>query len=150
MTRSAVASGPERWNVLVPELLVTDLAASLGFWRDVLDFRVVYERPAEGFAFLERDGAQLMLEAITRDSWLTADLSRPFGRGLHFEIGVRSLAPLLDALARAGWPLWRPVEERWYRVGDHDVGQRQFLTQDPDGYLLRFAEPMGTRPPLGE
>ncbi|KAK9494546.1 hypothetical protein V1508DRAFT_402899 [Lipomyces doorenjongii] len=29
--------------------------------------------------------------------------------------------------------------------GDHETGQREFLVQDPDGSLLRFAEDLGTR-----
>jgi hypothetical protein len=29
--------------------------------------------------------------------------------------------------------------------GARHSGQRQFLVQDPDGYLLRFAEPLGER-----
>lgn len=33
---------------LVPELLVTRLESSLGFWRDLLGFAVAYDRPEEG------------------------------------------------------------------------------------------------------
>ncbi|MEO9168740.1 MAG: VOC family protein, partial [Aestuariivirga sp.] len=36
-------------------------------------------------------------------------------------------------------------EEKWYRAGDEEVGQRQFLVQDPDGYLLRLCQPIGRR-----
>lgn len=39
-------------------------------------------------------------------------------------------------------------EEAWYRKGDFEVGQRQFLVQDPDGYLLRLVEGLGERPAL--
>lgn len=35
---------------LVPGLLVTDIAASLAFWRNILGFRVLFDRPEEGFA----------------------------------------------------------------------------------------------------
>ena len=37
---------------LTPELGVTDIARSLGFYRDILSFTVVYDRPAEGFAYI--------------------------------------------------------------------------------------------------
>jgi len=38
------------------------------------------------------------------------------------------------------------VEESWYEVGsDKEEGQIEFLVQDPDGYLLRFIEPLGER-----
>ena len=42
--------------------------------------------------------------------------------------------------------LFLPVEEKWYRKNDREVGNRQFLVQDPDGYLLRFTEDLGVRP----
>jgi hypothetical protein len=32
-----------------------------------------------------------------------------------------------------------------YRVGDKETGNKQFLVQDPDGYLLRFFEDLGLR-----
>ncbi len=126
---------------LVPELGITDLAASLGFWRDLCGFAVVYDRPDEGFACIERDGARIMLDRLggTRD-WVAAPLERPFGRGMNLEIAVTSLAPLLAALEGAGWPFFLPVERKSYRVGDEWVRVRQFIVQDPDGYLVRFSE----------
>jgi len=38
-----------------------------------------------------------------------------------------------------------PVEDKWYRRDDSEVGQRQFVVADPDGYLLRLAQPPGRR-----
>lgn len=32
------------------------------------------------------------------------------------------------------------------RSDDVEIGVRQFLVQDPDGYLLRFSEWIGDRP----
>jgi len=141
---------PERWAPLVPELCVADLARSLAFWRDLLGFRVAYGRPAEGFAYLELEGLQVMLEALTPESWMTGPLQAPFGRGINLQMEVSRLAPMLQRLAAAGWPLWREPEERWYRVGAMEHGQRQFLVQDPDGYLLRLCEPLGERAAASE
>ena len=39
-----------------------------------------------------------------------------------------------------------PLEERWYRREDEELGNRQFVVADPDGYLLRFFTNLGTRP----
>ena len=47
---------------LVPELNVTEIGASLRFWRGLLGFRIVYDRPEQGFAAIERDGVEFMLE----------------------------------------------------------------------------------------
>ena len=48
--------------MLVPELLVSDLASSLAFWCDCCGFEIAYERVEEGFAYLRRGSAHLMLE----------------------------------------------------------------------------------------
>ncbi len=135
----------DRFATLVPELAVTDLAASLRFWCGLLGFRVVYDRPERAFAYLERGGAQVMLETC-HGVWETGPLERPFGRGINFQIFVEDLEPLRDALASTNWPLFEAMAEAWYRVGDQEVGQRQLLVQDPDGYLLRFAQSLGSRP----
>lgn len=68
---------------LVPELDVSDLDASLAFYRDVLGFDVLYQRSEARFAYLQRDGAELMLEEAAGPGrrFRTAPLEPPFGRG---------------------------------------------------------------------
>ena len=133
---------------LTPELLIADLTRSLHFWVDLIGFRVAYDRPEDGFAYLNLDGAQVMLE--TRSplprQWLTGPLEAPLGRGINFEIGVAAVEPILGRLDAAAWPLFMAVENAWYRAGAIEVGQRQFLVQDPDGYLLRLGAKLGERP----
>ncbi len=126
---------------LIPELYVTDCAASLAFWCGICGFSVVYDRPEEGFAMLELEGSRVMLDQIGEGrSWMTGPLERPFGRGINLEIPLADIAPVLAALKAAGWPLHLPPEEKRYRVGAGGVTVRQFLVQDPDGYLLRFSQ----------
>jgi catechol 2,3-dioxygenase-like lactoylglutathione lyase family enzyme len=128
---------------LVPELLVSDFAASLDFYVRVVGFAVRYDRPAEKFAYLDLDGAELMIEQET-DFWLTEPRERPYGRGINLQIEVTDLDGIVARLSKARIPLFRPVEEAWYRAGDHYSGNRQFLVQDPDGYLLRMFQDLGT------
>ncbi|WP_158814824.1 VOC family protein [Methylocapsa sp. S129] len=139
------------WARLVPELLVGNIDASLRFWCDLLGFVVAYDRPEQGFAYLDCDGAQLMLEQ--RDDratrWRTGTLEYPLGRGVNFEIEVSSLRPIIARLEEAGWPLFMACEEKWYRAGNFERGQLQFLVQDPDGYLVRLMESIGERPVAG-
>jgi catechol 2,3-dioxygenase-like lactoylglutathione lyase family enzyme len=131
---------------LVPELLVTDIDASLRFWCGLCGFSIAFERLYEGFAYLDRDGAQVMLEERGRNrNWITGALDAPYGRGMNFEIRVASVDPILQSLTEAGWALFMRVEEKWYRVRDNETGVRQFLVQDPDGYLLRFSQRIGER-----
>ncbi|TPW77266.1 bleomycin resistance protein [Schumannella soli] len=132
---------------LVPELIVESTPASLAFWVGLCGFRIEYERPDEGFAYLSRGSAHVMLDqrGVGRD-WMTGALERPFGRGVNFQIGVTDLDPILSALRAAEHPLFLEPETKWYRVDDRrEVGVRQFLVEDPDGYLLRFQTSLGHR-----
>lgn len=136
---------------LVPELYVTALPASLAFWHDLLGFRVLYDRPEQGFAAIEREGIEFMLEEYetgpSERCWETGPREKPYGRGINFEMTVSDIAALLERLARAHWPIFFGPEERWYRIGAaEETGVRQFLVQDPDGYLLRLSQSLGQRP----
>jgi catechol 2,3-dioxygenase-like lactoylglutathione lyase family enzyme len=134
------------WARLVPELLVTDVNASLRFWRDLCGFSVAFDRLYEGFAYLDLDGAQIMLEERERSrNWIVGPMEAPFGRGINFQIGVRTIDPILASLAAADWPLFMRPEEKWYRAGNVETGVHQFLVQDPDGYLIRFSARLGQR-----
>lgn len=133
---------------LVPELTVTDFAASLRFYKDLLGWQVVYDRPEEDFAYLRLGDADLMIDGLRIGRNFDASLTpqdRPFGRGMNLEITVESVGWLLRALSRANHPLILPPEDKWYRVGEEEIGQRQFVVADPDGYFLRFCEPLGKR-----
>ena len=122
-----------------------DFARSLAFYCDLLGFERLYGRADPAFAYLAIDGAQLMIEQMESDSWLTGDMTPPLGRGINLQIEVGDVDSPVARLTAAGWPLFRHVEEAWYRVDDQLFGQRQFLVQDPDGYLLRFCRELGRR-----
>jgi catechol 2,3-dioxygenase-like lactoylglutathione lyase family enzyme len=131
---------------LVPELLVTNVRASMEFWCGVCGFSVRYSRPDEGFAYLTLGTAHVMLEeAGVGRNWVTAPLERPLGRGVNFQIGVPSIGPVIAALDAAGVDLLMAPETKWYRVDDDEVGVEQLVVQDPDGYLLRFQSPLARR-----
>jgi len=134
------------WAALVPELVVRDLPKSLCFYRRTLGFALEYERP--GFAYLSLGRAQLMLCAQTNEdpAWRTGELSYPFGRGINLQIEVESVSPLLERLASVNHPLKVPPARSWYRQDDLLHGALEFLVMDPDGYLLRFVEVLGTKP----
>jgi catechol 2,3-dioxygenase-like lactoylglutathione lyase family enzyme len=129
---------------LVPELLVSNHATSRDFYVRIIGFQVRYERLPEGFSYLDLGGAALMIEQET-DFWATAPREKPYGRGINLQIEVDAIAPILSRLEQAGIALFRPVEEAWYRSDETYRGNRQFLVQDPDGYLLRMFENLGER-----
>jgi len=133
-----------RFNKLVPEISVTDIEESLRFYTEILGFKVEYSRPEDRFAFLSLQGSQLMVEEINHN-WDTGELERPYGRGVNLQIEVDSVEELLRSLGEHGYPLFRPLKESWYRGDDVVYGQKEFLVQDPDGYLLRFAQDLGEK-----
>lgn len=139
-------TGEEDWAALVPELMVSDLQRSRTFYCGLCGFSLRYERPEDGFLYLQLGRAQIMLEeAVTGEGWVTAPLERPFGRGINLQIEVANVAALSGRLEAAGIRPFHPLHEAWYRDGAVEHGQAQVLVQDPDGYLLRFVEDLGTR-----
>jgi len=136
---------------LVPELYCSDLDQSLLFYCQLLGFSVQYDRPEERFAYLELSGIEIMLDEIiaeqplTKRSWITAELEKPFGRGMNLEFEVDSADVIHEKLVSANWPIFRTVHDAWYRRGNMESGNRQFLVLDPDGYLLRPFMSLGTR-----
>lgn len=137
-----------RENALVPELAVSDWRTSRAFYCDLVGFEVAYERPEEGFSFLTLGDAQLMIDQIGIGRTFEvqdAPVEPSLGRGLNLQILVPQVAPVLKRLATAGVSLYLPLEEKWYRRGDREVGNRQFVVPDPDGYLLRLYEDLGER-----
>lgn len=132
---------------LVPELLVTDIAQSIEFWCDLCGFDIDYQRKDEGFAYISRGTAHVMLEqAGIGRNWITAPLDPPLGRGINFQITVTDLDPIVTALSEANHPLFMELETKWYRIDHEEAGETQFLVTDPDGYLIRFQAPLGRRP----
>ena len=149
--------------MLVPELDVTALAASSRFYVEVLDFRILFERPAERFAYLERDGVELMIQEAAGPGrrFRTAPLEPPYGRGANFQLSVADVDDVYVRAVEAGVTIVVPIEERWYRVdvtesggrwqvtGPAEAGNRQFVLADPDGYLWRPFSDLGMRSATG-
>ena len=136
---------------LVPELICSDIEKSLAFYLDALGFRVLYARLEDRFAYLHRDGAELMLEQPYRQDrlWPRAPWEQPFGRGINLQVRVDDVDALHATVAGAGIAPFLPIEERWYRRDDVEIGVRQFAVQDPDGYLIRLQQVLKTRPIAG-
>ena len=127
---------------LSPELLVSDLAKSLVFWRNLCGFVIAYERPEERFVYLDRGGLQVMLKELGSPTrpWVNSDLDKPFGRGVNFQFRIDDVDRLAAAFAAADWAFLLPLEEMLYRVGAGEIAVRQFAVRDPDGYIVRFSQ----------
>lgn len=134
------------FNSLIPELYVSNFKNSLNFYINALGFSINYQRKEEGFAFLSIGKAQIMIEEINKESnWKTGKLNYPLGKGINFQIEVKNVDKIISKLKEKDIKLFRPLEEKWYRKDKYLVGNKQFLVQDPDGYLLRFFEDIGSK-----
>ncbi|HEX5324641.1 MAG TPA: VOC family protein [Capsulimonadaceae bacterium] len=131
---------------LVPELYCSDIERSLKFYTEVLGFTICYERRQERFAYLDREDAQIMLEQPTGRAWLAAEMSFPYGRGMSLQIETSDVDAVYFAVEAAAERIFLPLEEKWYLCDDAEHCSRQFIVQDPDGYLLRFFQDIGSRP----
>ena len=133
-------------NQLIPELSITNFNRSLKFYTKILGFKLDYKREEEGFAFLSFYKCQIMIDSVGKGrTWRTGVLKYPLGRGVNFQIEVDEIDSLLQRLKKHKVKLFSKLEDKWYRKSKNYVGNRQFLVQDPDGYLLRFFEDLGTK-----
>lgn len=129
---------------LIPELACFNFETSLDFYTRVLGFNVSYQRPEEGFAMLEREGAYLMIDEIGRiRTWAAAELQKPLGCGMNLQIETSHVDAIYTQARAHNATIFLEMEEKWYRKDDTYTGSRQFIVQDPDGYLLRFSQDLG-------
>ena len=128
------------FNKIIPELSVSNLKESLKFYQ-TLGFKIEYERPENKFVFLSLEEIQFMLQEFSdKDKWTIAPLKYPFGNGINFQLEVSDVDKIYTSLRENNYKIAFEIEENWYRQDDKLLGNREFLIQDPDGYLLRFFE----------
>jgi len=133
----------EFWNRMVPEIAVTDYQKSKHFYQELLGFKEKFSRKNPDFSYLEMGEAQIMIEGLDNAAWVTAHTEYPLGRGINFQIEVDDVDSLYEKINRKGYPVFREIMTNWYETAETKSGQKEFLVQDPDGYLLRFCEFVG-------
>ena len=128
------------FNKNIPELSVSNLENSLIFYT-TLGFKVEYERPENRFVFLSMGDIQFMLQELSdNDKWNLVPLTYPFGNGINFQLEVENLDEIYNSFKNSNYKITFDIEENWYRQDNKLLGNKEFLIQDPDGYLLRFSE----------
>lgn len=133
------------FNKIIPELSVSNLKESLKFYQ-TLGFKIEYERPENKFVFLSLEEIQFMLQEFSdKDKWTIAPLKYPFGNGINFQLEVSDVDKIYTSLRENNYKIAFEIEENWYRQDDKLLGNREFLVQDPDGYLLRFSQDLGEK-----
>lgn len=137
-------------NPLVPELWCSNFDASIEFYTNVVGFEVAQRRGGDPHAYLSFHGAQIMLAHWELDGnwvpWYPEHMERPYGRGINLQFMVPDVDGLYEAaLGRGAEPLVEIYEDDIWKSDCMDT-RRQFMVSDPDGYVLRFAQSLRTRP----
>ena len=133
------------FNKSIPELSVTNLENSLKFYKTI-GFKIEYDRPENKFVCISLGKIQFMLQEISNnDKWNVMELTYPFGNGINFQLEVDNVNEIYKELKENNYKITFEIEENWYRQDNKLLGNKEFLVQDPDGYLLRFSEDLGER-----
>ena len=133
------------WNKNIPEFSVTNLEKSLNFY-ETAGFKIEYNRPENKFAFISFGNIQFMLQELSdNDKWSIGELKYPFGNGINFQLEVEDVEKIYNNFKNNNYTIAFDIEENWYRQDSKILGNREFLIQDPDGYLLRFMQDLGEK-----
>lgn len=125
-----------KFNSLIPELSVTDIEKSKEFYLN-LGFKIMYERKEDKFCFLYLEDNQIMIEEIN-NNWNVGEMKYPFGNGINISMTVSYIDSFYESIISKKIVLFRKIKTSKYRVDDIIYEDKEFLLQDPDGYLLRF------------
>ena len=125
-----------KFNSLIPELSVTDIEKSKEFYLN-LGFKVMHERKEDKFCFLYLEDNQIMIEEIN-NNWNVGEMKYPFGNGINISMTVSDIDSFYENIISKKFVLFRKIKTSKYRVDDIIYEDKEFLLQDPDGYLLRF------------
>ena len=121
---------------LTPNLIVSDVGRSLEFYRDVLGFTAgptVPDAAPYVFAIVESGPVRIFLNAPEPAvAEYPAFKDRPIGGTLTLFIDVANIRKAHEALCDKV-RIVMPLERKWY-------GVTEFAFEDPDGYLITFAE----------
>ena len=128
-----------KYNSLIPELTVSNIAKSKDFYLRILGFKLEYERSEDKFAFISYENLQLMIQEENH-VWDVGPLTYPYGNGINFEMTVSDVEKLYERVLNSKITPFCPLSIKFYRNNEELIEQHEFLIQDPDGYLLRFTD----------
>ena len=102
-----------------------------------IGFKVIYERKEDKFCFIQLEENQIMIEEIN-GNWNVGELTYPYGNGINISMSVKDVQKLYNALKNKNIKFFIDLKISEYKVNDKVYQDKEFLIQDPDGYLLRF------------
>jgi uncharacterized glyoxalase superfamily protein PhnB len=134
-----------KFSDVTPNLIVSDVARSVAFYRDVLGFTMgetVPDAPPFQFAWMRRDGVSVFLNSVESVKSEHAELgARSIGgtATLFIVLEAENVAGGIDALHASVSRGARVIME----LKNQFYGMREFGIEDPDGYVIFFAQRIG-------
>ena len=125
-----------KFNSLMPGLRVSNIENSKDFYLKI-GFKVMYEIKEDKFYFLQLENNQIMIEEGLEE-WKTGELEYPFGRGINLSMEVSNVDELYRKVKEEKITIFEKLKSKEYKVGNEISYDKEFLIQDPNGYLLRF------------
>ena len=124
------------FNSLIPELSVSNIENSKRFYEN-LGFKIMYERIEDKFCFMQLEDNQIMIEE-QNNNWNVGKMEYPYGNGINISMSINNVEKLYGDLKVKKVKLFMDLKVNEYRIDNVVFQDKEFLVQDPDGYLLRF------------
>ena len=122
---------------LTPDLVVRNVEASLTFYRTVLGFELgftVPDAPPYVFGSVTSGGVEIFFndqKAVFEE--YPALGAKPIGGSLTLFIEVEGIDDLLRRVQQHGAKITMPMKDQFY-------GMREFAFEDPEGWVITFAQ----------
>jgi catechol 2,3-dioxygenase-like lactoylglutathione lyase family enzyme len=128
---------PSIFKKLTPNLLVANVERSLAFYEDVLGFERGFSVPEQSpFVFASVNGGPVEIffnDAAGAIKEYPGFGGKPLGATGTIYLEIDGIDALHDRLEAANVPIVMPLATQFY-------GMREFAIEDPDGYVITFAE----------
>jgi lactoylglutathione lyase len=126
-----------KFNKLTPNLVVPNVEASLNFYRTVLGFQPGITVP-DAAPYVFGSVTSGSVEIFFNDQKVVAEEypalgAKPIGGSLTLFIEVEGIEDLFRKVQQHGVKITMPMKDQFY-------GMREFAMEDPDGWIITFAE----------
>jgi uncharacterized glyoxalase superfamily protein PhnB len=126
---------------VTPNLVVAEVERSLAFYRDILGFSVTATVPEVSpfaFAMMQRDDVTVFLNSLESVKEYPSLATRPIGgtNTLFIVLEAEDVTGGIDALFAST----SPRAKVFMGLKDQFYGMREFGIEDPDGYIIFFAQ----------
>jgi len=133
-----------KFNKLTPNLVVSDVEASMKFYQTVFGFQTGFAVPDQppyvfgsvvsGPGSAGEGGVEIFFnEKNAVEAEYPALVARPIGGTLTLYIEVEGMEEILAAVKKSGAKITMPLKEQFY-------GMREFAFEDPEGWVITIAE----------